>query len=152
MWELEYREGWELKTWCLQTVMLEKTLRGALDCKIRPLNPQGNQPWMYFWSTNAETETRGFCQPDTKRQLWKTSWQWEIFRTGGERGDRGWDGWTASLIQWTCVWTNYGKQWKRGRPGVLQSRNQKRVAHDWMNEQQQSKYLELFLKITLKYI
>ena len=35
---------------------------------------------------------------------------------GGKGADRVWDGWTASPVQWTCVWANHGKQWKRGRP------------------------------------
>ena len=148
MWELESKEGWELKNRCLQTVMLEKTLRGPLNCKqIQPINPQGNQPWIYIWSTYTEAETRGFCQTNSKNQLWKTSWHWERLRTGGEGADRAWDGWTASPVQWTCVWANHGKQWKRGRPVVLQSQ---RVGHDSMNEQQQLKYLALLLKITQK--
>ena len=149
MWELEPKEGWELKNLCLQTVMLEKTLRVPLNCKqIQPINPQGNQPWIYFWSTHAEAEIRGFCQTDSKNQLWKTPWHWERLRTGGEGADRGWDAWMASPIQWTCVWANYWKQWKRGRPVVLQSQ---RVGHDSVYQQQQLNYLEL-LKITQKYI
>ena len=34
---------------------------------------------------------------------------------------RGWDGWMASLTQWTWVWVNSGSWWWTGRPGVLQS-------------------------------
>ena len=33
MWELEYKEGWELKNWCFWTAVLEKTLESPLDCK-----------------------------------------------------------------------------------------------------------------------
>ena len=117
MWELESKEGWELKNSCLQTVMLEKTLRGPLNCKhIQSINPQGNQPWIYIWSTHTEAETPGFCQTNSKNQLWKTPWHWERLRTGGEGADRGWDVWTGSPVQRTCVCANYGKQWKRGRP------------------------------------
>ena len=36
-------------------------------------------------------------------QLWKRPWCWERLKAEGEEGDRGWDGWMASLIQWT--WT-----------------------------------------------
>ena len=32
-----------------------------------------------------------------------------------------WDGWMSSLTQWTWVWANSGRQWKTGRPGMLQS-------------------------------
>ena len=37
----------------------------------------------------------------------------------GEGDDRGWDGWMASLTQWTWVWVNSGSWWWTGRPGVL---------------------------------
>ena len=37
-----------------------------------------------------------------------------------EGDDRGWDGWMASLTQWTWVWVNSGSWWWTGRPGVLQ--------------------------------
>ena len=54
---------------------------------------------------------------------------------GGRRGDnRGWDGWMASLTQWTWVWVNSGSWWWTGRPGVLQSMVLQRVRHDWVTE------------------
>ena len=38
MWELEYKESWAPKNWCLWTVVLEKTLESPLDCKeIQPV-------------------------------------------------------------------------------------------------------------------
>ena len=40
-------------------------------------------------------------------------------KEGGDGGDRGWDGWIASLIQWTWVWVNSGSWWWTGKPGVL---------------------------------
>ena len=44
MWELDHKEGWALKNWCFQTVVLEKTLESPLDSKeIQPVNPKGNQ-------------------------------------------------------------------------------------------------------------
>ena len=49
----------------------------------------------------------------------KRPWCWERLRAGGEGDDRGWDGWMASLIQWTWVWTN-SRRWWIGKPGVLQ--------------------------------
>ena len=37
MWELDHKEGWALKIWCFQTVMLDKTLQSPLDSKqIKP--------------------------------------------------------------------------------------------------------------------
>ena len=34
--------------------MLEKTLESSLDCKIKPVNPKGNQPWVFIGRTGAE--------------------------------------------------------------------------------------------------
>ena len=50
---------------------------------------------------------------------------------GGEGDDRGWDGWMASLTQWTWVWVDSGSWWWTGKPGVLQSMGSQRVGHDW---------------------
>ena len=53
--------------------------------------------------------------------MWRAdSWCWEGLGAGREVDDRGWDGWMASLIQWTCVWVDSKSWWWTGRPGVLQ--------------------------------
>ena len=52
----------------------------------------------------------------------------------GEGGNRRWDGWRASLTQWTWVWVNSGSWWWTGRPGVLQSMWLQRVGHDLVTE------------------
>ena len=61
MWELDHKEGWVLKNCCFWTMVLEKTLESALDCKeIKPVNPKGNQLWIFIgnWSfIDAEVET-----------------------------------------------------------------------------------------------
>ena len=38
----------------------------------------------------------------------KRPWCWERLRAGGEGDDRRWDGWMASLTQWTWVWVSSG--------------------------------------------
>ena len=48
--------------------------------------------------------------------------------------DRGWDGWMASLTQWTWVWVDSGSWWWTGRPGVLRFMGSQRVGHDWATE------------------
>ena len=50
----------------------------------------------------------------------KRPWWWEKLKAGGEGDDRGWDGWMASLTQWTWVWVSSRSWWWTGRPGVLQ--------------------------------
>ena len=68
MWELEHKEGWALKNWCFWTVVLEKTLESPLDCKeIQPVNPKGNQFWIFIART--ETEAPVLWLPDVKSRL-----------------------------------------------------------------------------------
>ena len=48
MWELGHKEGWVLKNWCFQIVVLEKILESPLDCKeIQRVNPKGNQSLIF---------------------------------------------------------------------------------------------------------
>ena len=42
-------------------------------------------------------------------------------KAGGERDDRGWEGWMASLTWWTWVWVSSGSWWWTGKLGMLQS-------------------------------
>ena len=53
---------------------------------------------------------------------------------GGEGYNREWDGWMASLTQWTWVWASSGSWWRTGKPGLLQSMGSQRVGHDWVTE------------------
>ena len=58
MWELDNKKGWTPKNWCLQIVVLEKTLESPLDCKeIQPVYPKGHQPWIFIGRTDVEAET-----------------------------------------------------------------------------------------------
>ena len=55
MRELAHKEGWVPMNWCLQIVVLEKTLESPLDSKeIKSVNLKENQPWILIGSTNAE--------------------------------------------------------------------------------------------------
>ena len=73
MWELDHKEGWAPKNWCFWTVVLWKTLESPLDCKeIRPVNPKGNQSWLFIGMTDGEAETPILWPPDVKNWLiWK---------------------------------------------------------------------------------
>ena len=70
MWELDHKESWVPKKWCFCTVVLEKTLESPLDCKeIQPINPKGNQSWIFIRRTDTEAEAPVLWPPDTKSQL-----------------------------------------------------------------------------------
>ena len=73
MWELDYGESWAPKNWCFWTVLLEKTVESPLECKeIQPVNPKGNQLWIFFGRTDVEAETPILWSPDAKSWLiWK---------------------------------------------------------------------------------
>ena len=113
VWEMHHKESWVPKNWCFWTVVLEKTLESPLDCKeIKPVNSKGNQSWILIGRTDAEPEASILWLPSAKN--WLTGkdpdagkdWRWE------EKGDdRGWDGWMASLTQWTWVWAISRSWW-----------------------------------------
>ena len=70
MWELDHKESWVLKNWCFWTVVLEKTLASPLDCKeIQPVNPKGDQSWIFTGRTDAEAETPVLWPSDVKNWL-----------------------------------------------------------------------------------
>ena len=70
MWELDHKEGWVLKNWCFQTVVLEKTLASPLDCReIKLVNPRGSQLWIFIGRTDAEAEMPMLWPPDAKSWL-----------------------------------------------------------------------------------
>ena len=70
MWELDHKEGWAPKNWCLWIVVLEKTVESPLDNKeIKPDNPKGNQPWIFIGRTAAEAEASILWPPDGKSRL-----------------------------------------------------------------------------------
>ena len=84
------------------------------SCCENPVNSDAKNPWTW-------------CEELTH---WKRPWCWERLKTGGEGGDRGWDGWMASLNQWTWVWGKLGRQWGTEKPGVVQSMRLQRAGHN----------------------
>ena len=84
MWELDYEESWALKNWCFWSVVFAKTLESPLDCKeIQPVQPKGNQFWIFIGRTDAEAETPILWPPDVKNWLIGKDphagkdWKWE---------------------------------------------------------------------------
>ena len=90
-----------------RTVVLEKTLESPLDCKdIQPVNPKGNQSWIFTGGTDAEAEAPILLATWYKELTHlKRPQCWERLKVGGEGVNRGWDGCMASSTQWTWVWT-----------------------------------------------
>ena len=84
--------------------------------------------WCWSWDSNTlATSREGLTH-------WKRPWCWERLKVGREGYNRGWDGWMASLTQWTWVWVNSRSWWRTGKPGVLRSMGSQRVRHNWASE------------------
>ena len=68
MWELDHEEGWVPKNYFW--IVLEKTLENHLDCKeTKPVNPKGNQSWIFTGRTDAEAEASILWPPDVKNWI-----------------------------------------------------------------------------------
>ena len=140
IWELDHKEGWELKNWCFWTVVLEKTLVSSLDYKeIKPVNAKGNQSWIFIGRTDSEAETPKLWPPDAKswlirkdpdaRKNWRQEEkgltedemvEWHHWLNGHEFEQSLGDGEGQGSLVYCSLW------------GC-------RVGHDWETEQQQDR-------------
>ena len=122
----------------LWTVVLEKTLESPLDCKeIKPVNPKGNQSWLFTGMTDAEAEAPILWPPTAKSWLVRkdsdAGKEWRQEKKGTTEDKMV--GWHHQLKTW--VWASF-RRWRRTqKPGMLQSMGSQRVRHNWPTEQQQ---------------
>ena len=96
-------------------MVLEKTFENPLDCKeIKPVNPKGNELWIFIGRTEAETP---ICwPPDVASQLiGKDPGAGKHWRQK-EKGTT-----EDAPTQWTWIWAKSGRWWRTGKPDVLQS-------------------------------
>ena len=70
MWQLDHKKAWAPKNWCFQTVVLEKILESPLESnEIKPVNPKGDQHWIFIGRIDAEAESPVLWPPDVKSGL-----------------------------------------------------------------------------------
>ena len=138
MWESDYKESWALKNWCFWTLVLEKTLESSLDWKeIKPVNPKGNQSWIFIGRTDAEAEAPILWPPDAKNWLIRKNSDAEKDRNQEEKGttEDEMAEWHHGLDGRESEWTpgigdGQGGQWWT----VLRFMGSQRVGHDWATE------------------
>ena len=98
MWESYHKEGWALKNWCFQIVVLEKTLESPLDCKVikpsilKKINPE-------YSLGGFMLKLQYFGHLMRRADSLENTLMLGRLRSGGEVGISGWDGWMASTIQ-----------------------------------------------------
>ena len=117
IWTIKKAGCWRIDAFKL---WYRRRLESPLDSKeIKPVNPKGNQPWIFTGGTDAEAEAPILWPPDAKSQL--TGKVPDAGKSWGQEKEGMTDGWKASLTQRTWVWANFGRQWRTGKPDVLQS-------------------------------
>ena len=129
IWQLDHKEDWEPKNWCFQTVVLEKTPERPLDCKIKPVNPKGNQPWISFGRTDAQVEATILWTPDVKSRL--------IGKDPDVGKDRRQKGMTEDeMVGWRHRLDGHEFEQTLGDSEGQGSLVSQRVRHHWATEQQ----------------
>ena len=98
-----------------------RRLWSLLDSKeIQPVNPKGNQPWIFIGRTDVEAEVPMLWPPDAKswliRKIPDGGKDWRQEETGMTEDK---DGWMVSLSQRTWVLASSGIWWRTGKPGML---------------------------------
>ena len=131
MWELDHEEGCALKNWCFWSMVLEKILESPLDSKeVKPVNPKGNQFWIFIGRTDAEAL---ILQPPDEKN-WPIGkdpdalkdWMQEKGITEDEMV--GWLHWLMDVS------LSDGRWWRTRKPGMLQSTGLQKVRHNWATE------------------
>ena len=136
-----YSESWTImkaecrridafELWCWRRLLrVPWTTRRSNQSILKEISPGVHwKDWCWSWNSNTLAT---WCEELTHL---KRPWYWERLRAGGEGDDKGWDGWMASLTQWTWVWVNSGSWWWTGRPGMPRFMGSQRVGHNWATE------------------
>ena len=86
------------KLWCWRRLRVPWIARRSYQSILKEINPNIHcKDWCLNWNPNTSAS---WCKKPTH---WIKPWCWERLKAGGEGDDRGWDGWMASLTQWTWV-------------------------------------------------
>ena len=136
MWTIKKAEHWRIdafEMWCCRRFLrVPWTARRSNQLIIKEINPDYSMEGLML-KLKPQSFVVIWCEELTR---WKRHC-WERSKATGEAGSRRWDGWMASLTQWTWIWANSGRQWRTEESGMLQSMGLQRVGQDLAIEQQQ---------------
>ena len=126
-----------------------RRLESLLDSKeIKPVNPKGNQPWIFIARTDAEAEAPILWSPDAKSQFIGKDpdagkdWGQEEKRVA-EDEIVGWHHWLNGH-----EWANSSRWWRTGKHGMLYSTGSQIVGHNLATEQQLKVLVKSVLRVT----
>ena len=133
MWELDHKaEHWRtdaFELWYWRRLLRVLGLQGdqtsqSLRKSVLNIHWKG---WCWSWNSNTLATWWG------ELTHLKRPWCWERLKAG-EGDDRRWDGWMASLTQWTWVWVNSGSWLWRGSLACCSPRDGKESdMPEWLN-------------------
>ena len=132
-WIVKKAERWRIdafELWCWRRLLRVPWTARRSNQSI----PKEISPGISLEGLMLKLKLQYFGHLMQRADSWKRPWCWEGLRAGGERDDRGWDGWMASPNWWTWVWVNSGSWWWTEKPGVLWFMGLQRVGHDWATE------------------
>ena len=130
---IEKAEHWRINAfdlWCWRRLLrVPWTARGSSRSTLREISPEYSLEGLML-----KLKLQYFDHLMQRTDSLERQWWCERLKAGGEGVDRVWDGWMASLTQWTSVWVNSRSWWWTGRPGVLQSIGSQRAGRNWVTE------------------
>ena len=135
-WTIEKAECQRIdafKLWCYRRLLkVPWTARRSSQSILKKINPEYSLQGLML-----KLNFQYFVHLMEKPTHWKRHWCCERLKAGREGDNRGWDGWMASLTQWTWVYASSRSWWRMVKPDVLESIRSQRVWHYLVTEQQQ---------------
>ena len=136
-WTLKKAEHWRIATfelWCWRRLLrVTWTAKRWNQSILKEINPDYSLERLM---PKLKLQYFGYLM-QTADSLEKTLLLGKIEgrRRRGHQRMRWLDGITDTV---DMTWVNFGRWWRTGRPGMLQSMGLQRVGHNWMTEQQQT--------------
>ena len=132
-YELDHNKTEQWRTDALNCGVGEDSWESLGQEGEQPVNPKGNQSWIFTRRTDAKAEIPILWPPEMKNWLiWKDPDAWRDWRQE-EKGMTGWDGWMASPTRRTGVWASSRSWWWTGKLGMLQSMGSTK-SQTWLND------------------